>query len=725
MPFQTVARPTIAQPLPLTLTTNVGTTVTFNAGATGGGLTYQWRRDGLAMSGATADTLMLANLQTTNSAAYSVVISNSAGSVTNGPVNLVVVGSSAGAIDTRFVTNTSANGAVRALAVRPDRRILAGGSFTLFNQVSHPRLVSVSANGAIDTTFAPANGADNDVNALALQSDGKLLVGGSFNFIGGVQRPGLARLDAAGAVDSTFTTGTSLGPVFAIALRGDGKIAMGGSFLSVDGSPRSHIALLQSNGALDTSFTASCNGDVRALAFLPDNRIVVGGAFTSVNNVTRPVVARLLANGQLDPSFQAPTNVTGLAYGIGIQPDGKILVAGTLDRVDQLNVGRIIRLNPDGSLDTTFRTGVGAGFNVRALVLQPDNKILIGGEFTGYDNLAAPRIARLNPDGSLDQTFSVGSGANNTVMSLCQQPDGKVLIGGFFTTFNGTANLYLARIYTETAASAPVFTYQPVDRAIFSGENAAFYASVACTAAVSYQWQTNGVDMAGATNSSITITGAQLANQGAYRVRATAGGVAITSSNANLVILPQPQLLEHLVHRYSFSEFSGATQVVDSIGNAHGTLVSPGANEGFNGSGQLSLAALGGYVSLPGGLISPLRDVTLEMWVSWNGPNTVQYETYFYFGAGSAAFHLMPLSDFPTARLFFGTNITVIARPTLRNAPPSSGVPVHFAVVYQFTANTSKLYMNGQLVAIGSAPSPLSAFNDANAWLGRSPNAPS
>jgi len=723
--FQTLAIPVVTRGLPATVTTNAGSTVTFSVQASGGLLNYQWRRDGTNIVGATNDFLTLSNVRSTNAGAYSVVISNPVGMVTNGPVFLVVVSGAPGSIDPDFSTGIGLNGAVRALAIRPDGRILAGGSFTTFNMVSRPRIVSLTAAGSLDTGFAPPSGVDNDVHALALQPDRKLLVGGSFNFIGGVQRPGLARLETNGIVDATFNTGSGIGgAVFAVALRSDGKIAIGGSFGGVNGTPRTRIALLNTNGTLDASFVASCNGDVRALAFLPDNRVLVGGAFTSVNGTNRPVIARLLANGALDPSFNAPTSITYNAYALAVQADGKIVVAGGFDRVGDLNVGRILRLNPDGSLDTTFKTGVGAGFNVRTLLLQPDNKIVIGGEFTGYDNLSQNRVARLNPDGSLDRTLNIGTGANSTVMSVAAQADGKILIGGFFTAFNTVASNYLARINSDPRSPVPAFSYQPVDQIAFAGEAVAFHAGAVCSLPVTYQWRINGVDIPNATSASLPLNGVQFADQAAYSVSVSSAGGTVGSTSASLIVQPQPRLLEHLAHRYSFSETPGASQVIDSIGNAHGAFLSAGAGEGFTGSGRLALAGLSGYVDLPDRIISPLTNLTIETWVTWNGPSNSQYQTIFYFAGGSSAFHLTPFSDFPTARLFFSTNITVIARPVLRDVPPPVGVPLHYAVVYHFDARISKLYLNGRLVAVGSAPSPLSGLNDINNWLGRANGAP-
>ncbi len=724
LPFQTLGPPAVINPLPATLTTNAGANVELRIEASGGLLNYQWRKDGVNLSGATNASLLLPNVRATNAGAYTVVVSNPLGALTNGPAYLVITSGSPGSLDPDFAVGTGASAAVRALAVRPDGRLLVGGSFTTFNAVARPRLVSLTRTGSVDSTFAPPNGADNDVHALALQPNQKVVVGGSFNFIGGVQRPGLARLETNGTVDATFSAGSGLSGVFAVALRNDGRIAAGGSFLSVGGTPRARLALLNTNGALETGFNASCNGDVRALAFLPDQRLLVAGGFTTVNGTPRPVIARLLPDGTLDPTFHAPSNITFNAYAVAVQPDGRIVLGGGFDKVDDLNVGRILRLLPDGSLDSTFRAGVGAGFNIRSLFLQPDNKIVIGGEFNAYDNLPQNRVARLNPDGTLDRTLNVGTGANNIVMSLVPQPDGGIAAGGFFTAFNGTPAPYVARMLGDPRSPAPVFTYQPVNRVVFQNDPVGFEASAASSLPVTYQWRRDGVDLPDATNAGWRIPAAQFVDQADYSVRVTTAAGSLTSSNAHLTVRAQPGLLEHLAHRYSFGEPAGTTTALDSVGNAHGTLVALGAGDGFAGTGQLNLAGNSGYVDLPDHLLSPLTNLTLEAWVTWNGPSNSQYQTIFYFAGGSSAFHLTPYSDFPNARVFFSTNFTVLARPVLRNAPPPLGSSVHYAVVYDFAGGLAKFYVNGRLVAIGAAPSPLSGLNDINNWLGHAPGAP-
>ena len=114
-------------------------------------------------------------------------------------------------------------------------------------------------------------------------------------------------------------------------------------------------------------------------------------------------------------------------------------------------VGRvaIARLNADGSTDTGFNPGSGGNDWVEAVALQPDGKVLIGGSFTSFNGTPRNRIARLNANGSLDTTFNPGSGVDNTVNRIAVQSDGKVLLVGAFTTVNGVSRNRIARLNAD------------------------------------------------------------------------------------------------------------------------------------------------------------------------------------------------------------------------------------------------------------------------------------
>lgn len=196
------------------------------------------------------------------------------------------------------------------------------------------------------------------------------------------------------------------------------------------------------------------NAQVSCVEVDADGRVLVGGTFTRIDREPRNRLARLLANGTLDPAF-IPQVENGEVRCIQVQPDGRILIAGTFTsiRIDADNVvgrNRIARLNADGTVDTTFNPNLNG--DVRVMVLEADGKIMVGGTFTTVSNAATPRnrIARLNSNGTLDTTFSTDI-RNGEVRAIARQADDKYVIGGSFTDIGGTTRNRVARV-TSTGA---------------------------------------------------------------------------------------------------------------------------------------------------------------------------------------------------------------------------------------------------------------------------------
>jgi uncharacterized delta-60 repeat protein len=357
-----------------------------------------------------------------------------------------------GSLDSAFNPGTGAESTVQAVALQTDGRILLGGSFELYNGAQRISVARANADGSLDASLDAPTGTDGEANSIALQSDGKLVIGGEFGGLNGATRRRLGRINADGNLDSSFNPGTGVdGGVVAIALQTDGRILIGGFFTTFDGTARNRIARLNSDGSLDTTFNigTGANSAVRAIAFQPDGRILIGGQFTTYNGTARNNLARLNADGSLDATFNVGTGGNNNVFAIGIQPDGNILIGGQFTTFNSTARNRIARLNSDGSLDTTFNPGTGADSFVQAFALQNDGRILIGGSFTNYNGTARNRIARLNSDGSLDASFSSGTGASAAVLSVALQSDGRIVIGGQFATFNALARSAIARLNAD------------------------------------------------------------------------------------------------------------------------------------------------------------------------------------------------------------------------------------------------------------------------------------
>jgi uncharacterized delta-60 repeat protein len=265
---------------------------------------------------------------------------------------------------------------------------------------------------------------------LAVQPDGKILLGGFFTAVGGQERNHLGRLNPDGSVDGSFNPGTD-SSVFCVAVQPDGKILVAGDLNELAGQPRAKLGRLNADGTLDTGFNPGADSAVYALALQPDGKILLGGEFSTVGGQARNHIARLNANGSLDTGFNPQVNIR--VFSLAIQPDGRILVGGEF---------RLRRLNANGSVDSGFNPEVWD--NVYSLALQTDGKILVGGAFTALDGRTRNFIGRLNADATLDSAFAPE--ASDIVLSLGLQADGKILVGGGFTQLAGRACNRIGRL---------------------------------------------------------------------------------------------------------------------------------------------------------------------------------------------------------------------------------------------------------------------------------------
>ncbi len=362
-----------------------------------------------------------------------------------------------GSLDSGFVlAGTGFNNSVSALAVQVDGKVLVAGAFTLYNGTSRPRIARLNVDGSLDATLAPTgSGLNSAVRAIGLQSDGGVLVGGFFSSYNGTSRPNVARLNADGSLDTSFVhTGTGLnGTVFALALQSNGTVVIGGVFESYNGAPRPKIARLNSTGSLDAGFSPSgsnLNGQVFAVGIQGDGRVLAGGDFSAhYNGAFRERIARFEADGGLDFGFASIESAfNGRIEALHLQTDGKLLVGGVFSAYNGTPARYLARVNVDGSLDSGFaQSGTGLDWWVYDIVSQSDGKVLVGGSFSAYNGTPRNRIARLNTDGSLDSSFvTTGAGFNDEVWNLSVQIDDKVVVGGYFYEYDGTTSSYLARL---------------------------------------------------------------------------------------------------------------------------------------------------------------------------------------------------------------------------------------------------------------------------------------
>ncbi len=542
------------------VTARVGDTVSFSASAYGvAPLTFQWQFDGMPLPGATGTTLVLGNVQFAQAGTYALAASNPAGQGLSEAASLTVVYPPAGTPAPDFDAGPGLQ-SVTCLGRQTDGRILIGGTFTNIQGHERHRLARLQTNGTLDLSFDPGTGFDGPVECLALQADGKVVVGGSFLQANGLPRQRLARLNANGSVDTAFapsvgSTYDNNGGVWCLAIQPNAHILFGGRFDRVNGAAlHRNVARLNPGGGIDGSFhgpfdTAYVNGlygPVYSLALATNQTILIGGDFDGTANSLHKGLVRLILNGSSFDNTFANADLDGPVRAIVPLANGKFYVGGEFGSVNNHpNTGRFHRLRAEGGWDPGFNTVAGdpvvsypgVGGMVHAIAVQPDGRILLGGLFSQYNGTNRPNLARLTPSGHLDPTFDPGSGPNGRVRALLLEPDGDLLVAGDFTVVNGHPASGIARI---KGGKPPVITRQPATQVAALGGNAAFSVAASGVPPLRYQWRFRESDLPDATNAVLALSLVGTNHQGPYRVLVYDIAGTAYSAEADLVLEAPP-----------------------------------------------------------------------------------------------------------------------------------------------------------------------------------------
>lgn len=397
-----------------------------------------------------------------------------------------------------LVAGIRANNAVNHVELQSTNKSIISGYFTTYNNLAAPRIARLNTDLTLDLTFVSSgpNPSNYPPMDLVVQPDDKVIVAGGFSgFSGGSNGFGIARLLANGAIDTAYNVGgagtagnvgyTNNTP-YALAQQSDGKILLGGDFYYYNGTQRLGIVRINTNGSVDTSFVPTelnsyYRSVVTGITLQPDGKMILLGFFSPpVAGATQKNILRLNANGTLDTTFSAGDTAGSLVYNVDlsvslyspiakavVQPDGKIIIAGAFNKYNGNNVKCLVRLTSTGAIDSSFNTTTGVERAINELILEPStNKPLIGGEFTTFGTTPVKKLIRLTTTGALDTSFNIGTGTtdsvvyagcpycSNYVKVLKQQPDGKIIVGGKFTTFNGLSATNITRIFGAAGAQA-------------------------------------------------------------------------------------------------------------------------------------------------------------------------------------------------------------------------------------------------------------------------------
>ena len=278
-------------------------------------------------------------------------------------------------------------------ALQPDGKVVVvtNGSASYSSAIRR-----LNPDGTVDSTFSPPLFADPDgytvqFHAIALAPDGKVYVGGNFQTVNGILRRNLVRLNQDGTLDLTF------GPVYTY----------------VPGEPQDHVT---------------------SLVVLPDEKIIVGGYFDAIGGTYRTAIARLNPNGTADSSFINPgVTPMSIVKRVFRQLDGKLLLNGSITVGPQGTFGaELVRLNADGSWDSSFRPPAGRYRCVDDVSTTGKLLCILGADFDQGAVAERPAVIRLNNiDGSVDQSY-VTPRVTGRTQDIAIQPDGKLIVGGDF-----------------------------------------------------------------------------------------------------------------------------------------------------------------------------------------------------------------------------------------------------------------------------------------------------
>jgi uncharacterized delta-60 repeat protein len=255
---------------------------------------------------------------------------------------------------------------------------------------------------------------------------------------------------------NSFNTG-----IYTIRAIDTTHVYVGGNFTSYNGTTANGIIRINTDGSVDTTFNSGGSGFnsvVNKIAIQTDGKIICAGTFTTYNGTGANGIIRLTTTGAIDGTFAYGTAFGGTPniIALAIQTDGKILVGGTFTTYNGTGANRIIRLTTTGAVDGTFVYLTGFGSTVQCITLQTDGKILVGGSFTTYQGTGANRIIRLTTTGAIDGTFVYGNGfvltpvpANTVIFQIQIQSSGKIIAIGQFTEYNLSLTNSICRLNTN------------------------------------------------------------------------------------------------------------------------------------------------------------------------------------------------------------------------------------------------------------------------------------
>lgn len=355
------------------------------------------------------------------------------------------------------------NGPVKVISQNSSGQIIVSGNFRAYNGIAKDRIARLNADGSLEATFSVQlhTFLENDLqpNALIVQPDGKTIVASDGRFLNGIKLGAVVRLHLDGSIDTDFNSMTvanaygTRGSCTSIALQPDGKILAAGS-IYYNTNVNRKLLRLNTDGTLDETFTFEPLNTLQSITKIilqPDGKILVLGTVDTYKSK----MIRILNDGTLDPTFTMASSLyfhQNKNLYMSLNNDGKIILIS--DSFGNNNY-KMFRLNPDGSIDTTFNFSALNPYSYGSVAphtLLPNNQIMIGVAGT----IDATRLKLVNTNGTLDTTFNIGTGFNENLNVLYMQPNGGLLVGGNYKSFQGENERFLLRLTNDAFLNLPV-----------------------------------------------------------------------------------------------------------------------------------------------------------------------------------------------------------------------------------------------------------------------------
>ena len=359
-----------------------------------------------------------------------------------------------GDIDPTLNVGLGTSGTVRAVAVDIQNRLLVVGNFTAFNGTTAGRVLRLLENGSVDPSFNAGTGANGEIKTIEILPDQRILVGGQFtSFNAAAGTYGLALLDQNGAVDPGFTSGFaadgfSVGVTCLESIPG-GKIMVGGYFTKYASQTAGRYAMITTAGALSgpSPRPAGADSHVFDIDLLANGKMLICGFFDTVDGHESACVARLLSTGAVDTSFGTGTNLGSVAYSVEGQDDGAVIIGGSFSNYFGLGQRYLGRLTSTGLPDGSYLGNTGPNLNVYGLTLDGQGRLIIAGQFSQFQGAAMTGIGRLASDGTRDPSFTFDRSAGPTfIQEFPIDAQGRVIAYGWSNFFGRPTDVNLLRL---------------------------------------------------------------------------------------------------------------------------------------------------------------------------------------------------------------------------------------------------------------------------------------